>query len=187
MITLYAEDELHGLFEVVDDHCGWIMGVVAWPVVDACLRQEGGPTDGIGAADVSSWIVAHHEEAAVAEALLHVAFDELERQFLWLAEVKLLERELMSLAVLFQHVVERSKSQPGPVVASCPNNIVLGSVKGGKRQVSYLFFEEDVVDDFERCFVGTDIVEREDGVDDLSPLVVIAGQGGEFEPRLHGL
>ena len=54
-------------------------------------------------------------------------------------------------------------------------------------QVSYFFFEEDVVDDFERCFVGTDIVEREDGVDDLSPLVVIGGQGGEFEPRLQGM
>ena len=187
MITLYAEDELHGLFEVVDDHCGWIMGVVAWPVVDACLRQEGGPTDGIGAADVSSWIVAHHEEAAVAEALLHVAFDELERQFLWLAEVELLERELMGLAVLCQHVVERPESQPRPVVASCPNDVVLGSVIGGKRQASCLFFEEGIVDDFKGGFVRTDIVEREDGVDDLSPLVVIAGQGGEFEPRLHGL
>ena len=36
MITLYAENEFHGLLEVVDHHCGRVVRVVAWPVVDAC-------------------------------------------------------------------------------------------------------------------------------------------------------
>lgn len=93
----------------------------------------------------------------------------------------------MGLAVLFQHVVERPESQSRSVISSCPDYIILSSIIGGKRQVSYFFFQEDVVDDFKSGLVWTDIVESEDGVDDLPPLVVIIGQRGEFESGLQCL
>lgn len=86
----------------------------------------------------------------------------------------------MGVAVFLQHVIERPEGQSRPVISSSPNYIILCSVIGGKRQVPNLFLQEDVVDDFECGFVGTDIVERKDGVDDLPPFVVIAGQRGQF-------
>lgn len=161
----------------MDNEGCWVVRVVERAVVDAGLGEEGGPADQVGSADVGSWVVTHHEEAAITEALGHVVLDELEGQLLWFAEVKLPERELMDSAVLFQHVVERPEGQSRPMVSTSPDNIVLGSVVSGERKVPSLFFQENVVDDFECCFVGTDIVKREDRVNYLPPFVIIAGQG----------
>lgn len=93
----------------------------------------------------------------------------------------------MCLAMRLQHVVERPKGQSRPVIASCPDYIVLSSIISRKGQASYLFFQEDVMNNFKRCLVWTDIVECKDGVDDLPPFMVIIRQRGQFEAGLQCL
>ena len=79
----------------------------------------------------------------------------------------------MSLTVSFQHVVEGAKSESGTMVAACPHDVILGCIVGRHGQTSFLFLQEDVVDDLKGSFIGADVVECENGVDDLSPLMVV--------------
>ncbi len=142
-------------------------------MVYACLGQEGTPADTVGSSYICTRIVPHHEEAALPVELCHVVLHELEGSLLRLSEIALVELKLMAAAVFFQHVVERSEGQSRSVVATCPNDIILCCEVRWKRKASLLFFGKDVVDDFESGLVGTDIIEGKDGVDDLSPFVVV--------------
>ena len=84
--------------------------------------------------------------------------------------------------MLLEHVVEGSKGQTRPAVSRLPHNVILSCEVGRQRQASLLFLSEDVVDDLECGFVGTDVVEGEDRVDYLPPFVVISRQRRKVKP-----
>lgn len=153
---------------------GRIVCVVLLSLVDTCLSEEGSPADTIGSADVRTWVISDHEEATFTMELFHVVLHELKSSLFRLAEIALGELELMAPAMFLQHIVEWSKGQSGSVISSRPNYVILSCKIGRKWQASLFLLSKDVVDDFESGLIGTDIIEREDGVDDLPPLVVIS-------------
>ena len=131
--------QINSFFKCRDDHRRWVLVIIVGSCMDSCLSQKGYPTDLIRPFDVCSWVVSKHEIAAFPIPFFHEVSYELKGHFLWLSEVKFVQLETVSWAVVLKHVIKRTEGYSGSMVASSPCNIVLGCKIWRQRKFSVGF------------------------------------------------
>lgn len=87
--------------------------------------------------------------------------------------------------MFFKHIVKRPKCQSRSMVPTCPHNIILGSKIWRQRNISLRLLAENIMYNFKSCLVRTNIVQSKDGVNLLTPFMIIRWQSRYFQSRLN--
>lgn len=128
-IGFKLDDQIHCLFEVLNNDCCWVFCIVFLPAMDSCLGQKGCPSNPIRSTDICTRIVTNHKETQLLfiYPFTHLLFNEFECFKFWFAEIDVFEVKSYLFTMIFQYVIKGSKSHSWSFIPSCPDDIILGS------------------------------------------------------------
>ena len=141
----------------------------------SCLGQEGAPLHFVGTHDVSSRVVSKHEETSVSVLFNHDIFNVLEDCLCWFTKIVLFEIEFVSVTMVLEHIVERTKGHSRSMIPSSEGNIIVACIVGWQRATSHFSGVENVVDDLKSSLVRVYIIECKNCLYLPSPLMNIMG------------
>lgn len=167
------DDQIHCLFEVLDNNCCWIFHVVFLPAMNSCLCQKGCPSSSVCSTDICTRVIANHKKTQLLfiYPFAHFIFNEFECFKFWFTEIDVLKVKSHLFTMIFQNIIERTKSHSWPFIPTCPDDIILCSKIGRQRFALWFFNIKNVVNNFERSLIRTDIVHCKDGSNFINPLL----------------